>query len=226
MIYLCAGLCRSGSTWQYNAVRLILQKSSTPDLVSGWIAEKESLLSHQNVVIKIHSYDESLAAKADVILTSHRDLRDVAASLYRKFNVEFSLETMREKFRDYVLWAKVANHDLHYENLLTDRMRELKNTAAALGLSSAALAQLPYEKILQELEGEQFDESRSTSLGHDAVNLLHNGHITDGRHGSWKNCVPPEIVSAIEQEFADWMISKGYTGGRLDAQPARASLPG
>jgi hypothetical protein len=210
MIYLCAGMKRSGSTWLYNAVRGILKHAGVRDLQAGWITEKEKLLSHRNVVIKTHSFDANLAAQSDVVLISHRDLRDVAASLHRKFKVAFSTEGVRETFDDYTKWKKFAAYDLPYEQLLIDKISELKKIAAVLKLAAPSLEKLPYETISNEIDAENFTEKRSTTERYDATNLLHEGHITDGRHGSWENLVPHELVAAIENEFRDWMLAEGY----------------
>jgi hypothetical protein len=48
---------RSGSTWLYNAVRLILQRAGTPDLAAGLISDRKKLLAHANTVIKVHGFD-------------------------------------------------------------------------------------------------------------------------------------------------------------------------
>ena len=210
MIYVCAGMYRSGSTWLYNATRLILEHANTPDLAAGWVTERDAILRHENALIKIHSYDADLATRADVVLTSHRDLRDVAASLFRKFELEFSTEPIFETMRDYSRWAKIAAYDLHYERLLVDKMAELRNVASMLKLPPFAVEALPFERISSEIESEQFSEDRSTAQRFDAVNLMHEGHITDGRHGSWKGFVPDEFIRAIEVEFAGWMREKGY----------------
>jgi hypothetical protein len=76
---------------------------------------------------------------------------------------------------------------------------------------------LPYEAIGQEIEGEKFSKTFSESTAYDPVNLLHKGHITDGRHGSWKGVLPDGCVAAIEKEFRGWMALRGYLA------PAEAS---
>ncbi|HZQ48273.1 MAG TPA: hypothetical protein VFC07_14750 [Verrucomicrobiae bacterium] len=201
---------RSGSTWVYNAVRLLLLNAGVPDLAAGWVEDKALLLAHDNPIIKVHSFDAELALRADVVLTSHRDLRDVAASLQRKFKTPFSTQLLHQMMADYGKWSQLAAYDLHYEDLLTDRAGELKKIACALKLPSSIVARFPYAEILKEVDGEQFSRGRSTALGHDSINLLHEGHITDGRHGSWKDFLPPEVVAAIENEFQGWMVAKRY----------------
>jgi hypothetical protein len=220
MIYLCAGMYRSGSTWLYNAVRGILKHAGAPDLAAGWITDKEELLKHRNVIIKLHSFDAGLAARADVVLVSHRDLRDVAASLQRKFQNGFSIKMMHETFDDYARWSQLAAYDLRYERLLTDKVSELKKIAAALKLPAPALRELPYETICREVDAEKFTAQRSTAEGHDAINLLHDGHVTNGRHGSWKNFVPDELITAIENEFRAWMSAEGYLVSEQPPAPA------
>jgi hypothetical protein len=210
VIYVCAGMYRSGSTWLYNAVRLILAHAGTPELAAGWITEKERLLRAANAVIKIHAFDAELVARPAIVLTSHRDLRDVAASLARKFGREFSLAPLRETVASHAQWARVAALDLRYEDLLADKKGPLERVAAALRLPDAALAALPFDAIAREVEGEKFEEGRATALRYDAVNLLHDGHVTDGRHGSWQTTLAPVAVAAIEREFRPWLAARGY----------------
>lgn len=194
----------------FNAVRLLLKNAGVPDFASGYINEKEELLTHRTVLIKLHRFDPELAAKADVILNSHRDLRDVAASAHRQFQTEFSMEAVSRWVKSHVKWEQFAAYDLHYERLLVDRLSEVKKIAAVLKLPEQTLDQLPYEAILREIEAEKFARPVSESTPHDTVNLLHMGHITDGRHGSWKNFVPEAFIANIEKEFRGWMVGKGY----------------
>lgn len=210
MIYICAGMVRSGSTWQFNAVRFLLQRGGASDIVGGFISVGDELLAHQTVIIKTHEFYPSLAAKADVVLTAHRDLRDVAASMQRKFQTKLSSGLVRGWVKRHIKWSQFASYDLHYENLLEDKLSELKKIASVLKLPQPVLNELPYESILDEIEGLKFNKRRSKLDPSDTVNLLHDGHVTDGRHGSWKGVIPEELVVSIEKECRGWMISKGY----------------
>jgi len=194
----------------FNTVRLLLKNAAVPDFASGFVDDKEELLRHRTALIKLHRFRPELAAKADVVLTSHRDLRDVAASANRIFHTEFSTVPMNGWVKEHVKWAQFAAYDLHYEQLLVDRLSEVKKIAASLRLSQQTLDQLPYEAILREVEGEKFVKKVSDSTPHDTVNLMHKGHITDGRHGSWKTLLPEDFVAAVEKEFRGWMVGKGY----------------
>lgn len=212
MIYVCAGMYRSGSTWLYNAVRLVLARVNAPGLAAGWIKDKDSLLIHETSVVKVHTFDEDLAARqGTIVLTSHRDLRDIMASLQRKFKTDFALPPLRETVESHAQWSAIADFDLHYEDLLVNRVLQVRKVAEALRLPPATLAQLPFESISEEIGSERFSESRRDSLlAYDMTNLLHEGHITDGRHGSWKGYVPDQIVKDIEAEFRPWLEARGY----------------
>jgi hypothetical protein len=210
MIYVCAGMTRSGSTWLFNAVRVLLKHSGAPDLAGGYIGQIDELLTHKTAIIKIHPFNADLAAKADVILTAHRDPRDVAASMQRHYQQEYSIVEMNEWVKGQVKWAQHAAYDMHYEDLLVDRLTVVKDIAAVLKLSPETLESLPYEDILREIEGEKFQKGFSETTAYDAVNLLHEGHVTDGRHGSWNGVLRPELIAAIEKEFRGWMAGRGY----------------
>jgi hypothetical protein len=214
MTYICAGMYRSGSTWLYNAVRLILKNAGVSGLAAGWIADKDRLLLGENVVIKAHTFDHTLVSSRTVVLTSYRDLRDVAASICRKSKRPFAMARLRETVESHARWFRIAAFDLRYENLLIDKRSELQKIVHALRLPGDTVRRLSLDLILQQIESEKFCEERATPAGHDAVNLLHKGHITDGRHGSWTTALSNEVINSIEEEFCVWLTKRGYLTSR------------
>ena len=210
MIYICAGMPRSGSTWLFNAVRVLLKHGGAPDLAGGYVGQMDELLTHGTSIVKLHPFHPGLAAKADVVLTSHRDLRDIAASMQRHYQKKYSAADMNDWVKDQVKWTQYAAYDLHYENMLTDKLTEVRKIAAVLKFSPQTLAKLSYDAILDEIDGAKFKKKFAKDVAYDAENRLHEGHITDGRHGSWDNVVPTDYVASIEKEFRGWMSSRGY----------------
>ena len=85
---------RSGSTWLYNAARLLLRRAPQggADLSGGWIGDWRRLPKRRRLLLKVHEFDPFLAKKARLVLYSYRDLRDALASCRRKFDIEPSLE--------------------------------------------------------------------------------------------------------------------------------------
>src|SRR5262245_6184431 len=112
MVYLCTGMYRSGTTWLYNAVRVILREAGARDIGAGWFDEKDELLEDEIVVIKIHRFHAELAEMANIVLKSHRDLRYISASIFRKFKEVPNIETIRRAFEGYSKWAKMAAYDM------------------------------------------------------------------------------------------------------------------
>lgn len=80
-LVVVAGLYRSGSTWQYNAVRLILEAAGH-DVRVGEL--EDCAPDHEGAqVIKWHRWAPDLARAADVVLTSYRPMAQAAASWSR-----------------------------------------------------------------------------------------------------------------------------------------------
>jgi hypothetical protein len=222
MIYICAGMPRSGSTWLFNAVRLLLKYAGAPDLAGGYVGQSEELLTHRTAIIKLHPFHPELAARADVILTTHRDLRDVSASMQRHYQDGYSALKMNEWVRSQIKWAQFAAYDLHYERLLSDRLAVIREIAAVLKLPAPVLGRLDYDAILREIDGQKFSRQFSDNTIYDAVNHLHEG--------SWPGVVPDEAVASIEREFRGFLVHRGYlrpsAGKPLDSRAvAPAATP-
>ncbi len=206
MLYLVAGMNRSGSTWLYNVVRLLLARSGAPDLAAGWVEDREKLLKHRTAVVKVHIFDPSLLIEPYMVLTSHRDLRDVAASLARKFKLPASVEMTRYVFNQYRRWAELARFDMCYEAMIADAPAMVGQVAAALGVEVDATAQA---EVAAEVDAAK-RSIRADTRGFDPQTLLHTGHITDGRPGSWREDLSPERADEIVKGFRSWMELQGY----------------
>ncbi|HZZ42176.1 MAG TPA: sulfotransferase domain-containing protein [Tepidisphaeraceae bacterium] len=207
MLYLISGMNRSGSTWLFNAVRLLLARHDSPDLGSGWIAERNTLLQHRTTLIKVHEYDASLLSERwpCAVLVSHRDPRDVVASMSRKFQLEPSVNLARYIVDQYRLWSRHAIYDMSYETMITEPLAELQRVATLLGLPTTHCSE-----ILAELDELRRSITTTQPAGVDSTTLLHPGHITDGRPNSWQDQIPPALAADIEQDLHPWMISHGY----------------
>jgi hypothetical protein len=154
----------------------------------------------QHGVLKTHTWWPHYKT-TDFIFTSHRDLRDVVASLNRKFGTAPSLSAAKDAFDHYIDFACCATYDMHYETMMANQRLELIKIATILGIS-------PSLDVSGELSKLKFSKATDFSP-HDHENLLHPGHITDGRHGSWSN-VPAYVISEIETEYGNWLKSKNY----------------
>ena len=74
-LILSAGMPRSGSTWLYNVIRLLISNSpqSVENFISGWVNDFDNVYDLKKasydkyILIKIHNYDEALVNQADYI---------------------------------------------------------------------------------------------------------------------------------------------------------------
>ena len=82
---IASGMTRSGSTWQYNAIRMILESDGVcggpgnvahsiahPDNHEAYSHLKHVLLSSRCAVIKAHEFHAGLLPAADYVFSSHR----------------------------------------------------------------------------------------------------------------------------------------------------------
>ena len=135
---LVTGLSRSGSTWQYNAVKSMLEqyvrRRNLPAdeyevhgaHADGDAAAFDACLSSRICVLKTHIFVPRLVNQVDVILTSHRDVRDVVLSSMLMFGACFaptgSTRTQRShgvalRFQQYAHWAPYVCYDAMYERM-------------------------------------------------------------------------------------------------------------
>jgi hypothetical protein len=205
-IIVSAGMPRSGSTWLFNAARLMLLAAVPPgELASGWIGDWSRLARRRWRLVKVHDYLPWLARRASVILYSYRDLRDALASAKRKFGIEPSIELARQWVDADQRWRQKSGFTLRYENMIADPVSSLGDLARVLKLpaqDNAALAARLEETLRQTV--------RPTEYDHDPETLLHKDHVTDGRHGSWERWLSPGLRQEIEGEFYDWFHANQY----------------
>jgi hypothetical protein len=120
-VILSVGAIRSGSTPIFNIARLLLQQAREL-LTAGWIDDINEPPEETDLV-KAHEWCAELAERANVVLTSHRDLREVARSLaaigWLRAGSE-GFEQISDIVRNHTQWKLVAAVDITYENMIKD----------------------------------------------------------------------------------------------------------
>ena len=210
-IILSAGMPRSGSTWLFNAARLLLQQNG--DLGSGWIGDWARLPRRPSMLLKVHDHDPFLARHARVILYSYRDIRDALASSKRKFQTEPTLELARHWLASDQQWRARAAFTLRYESMIADPVQAVAELAQAL-----RLPHVNPELIQRQLMEVDYQPLRATGPAeYDGETLLHPGHISDGRHGTWNQWLSPMLTRQLEVECGEWLTNNDYPVGSLSA---------
>lgn len=214
-LYVCAGMHRSGSTWLYNVVRLALM--GLGEYVYATTAEPVGMYDPEypvkQHVVKTHTFRQDLVKNATRVFTSRRDLRDVAASMVRLGNIENEvlpvLKFLHWELRLYLQWSSFSKYESVYEDMVQDKLLAVRSLLYKLGMA------LNMEANSNEIHA-QVQALRAPpkeAKMYDPTTLLTPGHFTDGRVGSYKDTLSPEVVRAIEEEFGDWLQEKGYEVG-------------
>ena len=205
-LILSAGMLRSGSTWLYNAMRILLSTDEEIDLGAGWIQDIQEFRHHDTVLVKLHGYEPRLASNSRFTAYSYRDLRDVIASMKRKFDSPPSIATARQLLVADAKWRDTSQFIMKYEDMISAPHVIAEKLGVAMGLTGITGAE-----ISREITALTYDSSESTNSVYNSQNLLHKGHITHGKHGSWTEDLEPGFVSELESEFSGWLVENGYT---------------
>lgn len=202
-LVVCAGMHRSGSTWLYNAVRLILASQMLPVYATFVSNYRKSGCSDGRPihVVKTHRYYRDIQEAAECVFTTRRDLRDLAASAVRmglcpstrSGVIEYLTRVLDE---DYIPWVQFSDFEMPYETMMADQERMIGILAAFMGFSVNEVA-----------VREQIDR-----LTHeDPETLLAPGHITKGTPGSFPETLPEDCILAVETAFQRWQEQHGYS---------------
>ena len=202
---VAAGIPRSGSTWLFNAARIILQ-TKYDDVYSAWIDDFDTEIQVSACIVKTHAFDVRLTSAGEIILCSHRDLRDIATSLismgWADHNQVLGYVRSIRELHDF--WLPHSKLDLAYEDIALHSLDAVSAIAKALNVEltdcqkTIVLSSIPKHSAVQY------------HRGHDPVSLLHPGHITDGRPGRWKGQLPSSLAGKIWLEHSYWLALRGY----------------
>lgn len=210
-VYLIAGMHRSGSTWLYNAVRLIL--TAWPEtkgaVAGGWISDWQRIVkSAPYVVVKTHGYQAAWVQKADYVFYSYRDIRDAMASFRRKFGLQDPLALAMISIQNDRALRRVSNYNMRYEQMIESKLLVLRGICESMGIEG-----IPDEKlrnIADEIDGMSYDSEGPKNERFHLINLLHKGHITNGGHGSWEKDIPPPVIREMERRHEGWLRENNY----------------
>jgi len=208
MILVAAGLARSGSTWQYNALRFLLQRKSK-NIYSAWVDSYDASRREPIHVVKLHAPWQCQAIDYDHVVTSYRDLRDVIKSLMRMKwmdinNVERIQGILDTYISDLYYWESRSTFIMRYEDMEVNKLNILRQMSSSLGLR---LSKRILKRCLVEINGLKPPHGvpDGTYSQMDPVTLLHAGHIGDDNHA-----LPNEYKLFIEKKYECWLRERGY----------------
>ena len=229
---VAAGLSRSGSTWQFNALRILLQhaaaaaglaESEVGSAHGHSIDELQPCLNKRVCVVKVHEFMPRVLLQADAVFLTHRDPRDVLLSSAQKIEacLLYGKQPLEAAFRAYASWLPYACHDMRYEDMVTEgAVGELRRLMGALGIDEASVRLLDVAKQLGEVTHRaEPNEKQQQQTG------LMPGHLTHlttdpGAHDVFsdvvargafsKRCNLTAEIELIELGFGEWLTLQRY----------------
>ncbi|KAI7841039.1 hypothetical protein COHA_005267 [Chlorella ohadii] len=145
-LVIAAGPERSGSTFLYNALRLLWQHARKPCDAYYLKCITDAALDERgagqpgapHVLVKTHAWSEHWDVnRAAHIFVTHRDLAQVLAS-YRRLG--WAWELPDGYVRDHLIWQRHAELDLAFEDIAARPLWVLKQLAGRLGLQEVDCA--------------------------------------------------------------------------------------
>lgn len=222
MIVFCAGMYRSGSTWQFQvATEICLRKGLTRQKVAPG---KEYLENEQKVqaiqpidgnvqVYKLHHASPHAAKLIDgghaKCLYSYRDLRDVAFSLGHRIKVPFDViieEHIPQIIVNHDFWTSMSNLFVQkYEDWVRDSVPYVRRIASHLGV------------LLTDTEASEIAGQYSVQENRKRIPW----HLRKADSGGWRTEATPEQVMQLARACGDWLVDKGYETERWWSEMAR-----
>ena len=213
-LIVVAGMGRSGSTWLFNAVRLLHLQRRQP-VYGYWIGDfdiKRFVLSRPDngiVLLKTHGFHPVIARHAALVFYSIRDLRDLLASRKRMWNHDFEtlMQSLAVELEETApAWEARAAYTMRYETMVEDPASVLEDLALILGLSPQLIGE-----VQAHLEALAYENPGAKTDSRHLENLLHATHVTDGRPGSWPATLSPAEGARVVLRFGDWLARHHYS---------------
>lgn len=241
MLVISNGMLRSGSTLQYNIARMVLEAHYDLKHIGfmGDFAKPKTLARLENLrdqdrwsIIKTHEppLPRDFYTDRVRVLFSYRDVRDIAASIRKKWDYPFekilsdvdAMVQIHAAFTD-IPSVLVQPYDLLYLNMLTAIHQIASyigvdvNDGEACGIADMLSVDSVRNKIEQRSKN-QFIHLLGKVIGRfriDRRTQMHENHISvsKGRGGDWINRFTAEEIAVIEHRYADWLNVHGYLIG-------------
>jgi hypothetical protein len=212
-VVVCAGLLRSGSAWLYNTARLAMAARGPVHAYPEHLHDPADPLLRDpgpQQLIKAHGFRADLCERADRILITRRDLRDIAASAVRVGLVEGEFGVVRltgQVVAAHRAWRPHCAAEIVFERMIADKLGATQQVIDAL-FDGAETARPDCAAVSQAVEA--LEPPPGERGAYDPLTLMVPGHVTDGRAGSYEQTLPRKWIEVIEQLHGDWLREHGY----------------
>ena len=185
---LIAGVPRSGSTWCFNAVRLLVERSGV-STHSAWYADYEAEHDAEWHIIKAHQPDQ-VEFEPSITITTARDVSECVASLIRMGWVvdapQDILNAAKAHTALYEYWNARSACEIQFELIGRNPETAVRQLAKAMRIAETYVEDVA--AVLSSIEPpSEGAYSRET--------LLHPDHIGDGRESAARVARVREILA-------------------------------
>jgi hypothetical protein len=233
-LVLCCGMIRSASTLQYQVVVDLVRRKGLGQSI-GFVDKQtvsEVLQNLERVVGFAVAKTHELLPEFDALiqqgmvrpLYTFRDLRAVALSVMRKWEIPFAHIICRNGWLDTAVessnyWISAPGVCIsRYEDIVLSLPTEVTKWVGILGLNLTSVEAL--ELAAKYSIEAQKNRVRSLlfqtgGIGEtkdpiDQESLLHPNHIIDGSLDGWKSGLEKWQILQIERRFSKWLLDHGY----------------
>ncbi len=201
LIIVVAGMYRSGSTWQYNAIRLLMEEAGHT-VFGGGFEECQHELGRYNFshpfekqeelaevfIVKEHRWIISLANSAHLVFTSDRN-KDEVISSYERVTNDYNIDKAEQKVSpeqyakwcmQLAQWRRVSAYHMPYAEIVRDdasRLGVICDLAAEI--ATAYESEIPFSANEYDLNGvmdKLANLKPPTDVRQDPVTLMYWNH--------------------------------------------------
>lgn len=159
-----------------------------------------------------------------MVVYCYRDIRDVAVSAMRKFDMSFDALVdagwLDQALTDYYAWTNMPNVLVsRYEEMISNLSKEASRIVDFLGLNVdyealsilAEQYELPAQQQRIDVLKQRYGQSiNASNVVFDEVELLHHNHIHKGEVDGWRDQLSPLQQRFLTERYRQWLLSLGY----------------
>lgn len=167
---------RSGTTWQFNALRIMLEHAHPGDVYSCFWQNYDRKKRKAFNLIKAHKWRGRMAKDADIIFSTYRHPKQVRESMARhaklitdkRFANGSNVARFDEFWNQSQLWANQPHAEIvSFETIIHNPHAAVEQMADRLNIN------VDIERVVTEINALKVPDE-----GFDPVTLLHANHIT------------------------------------------------
>jgi hypothetical protein len=193
LVIIVAGMPRSGGTWQFNAVRLILDRKY-PTFFSGWHEDYNPETKEPVHLVKAH-HPLQIYFDYSLVLTTKRDLLECIESLNRMGWLKednFIIQVLRQ-MHAYNYWHDRTALEIDYLMIKNNPEKAILDMSQVLEIEITFSDAKEISNEVTKLEPPKHDDTKPQS--YDKLTLLHPRHIAES--------YPPTLTDEQKEFFYD-----------------------